>query len=348
MLKIAIAEIKPGMKLAKTIYRKDDGRILLRAESVIKEYHIERLIEYHCEYAVVYDKEDECGQEVPVEPIEEETRVKAVALLKQSLKHLKADGILECEELFPIVQEIIEYILADPLVVYNMVAIRNHDGYTFSHSVNVCVIATLIGSVMGYDRNELQILGIGAMLHDIGKVKIASIILNKKERLEPFEFDLMKSHTLEGYDILRQSVHMSFLPAHIALQHHEREDGSGYPKGLTSADIHPYAQVVAVADVFDAMTSERIYKPASPTYLAYLEIVDKAGVQFHRAVVEAFTKVLTPYPKGSIWLLSNNAKVVVISVTRIDCMAKDLNERNCEKLYNLYKLAGLKIIQKLN
>ncbi len=348
MRKIAIAEIKPGMKLAKTIYRKDDGRILLRAESVIKEYHIERLREYHCEYAVVYDNEDEFGQEVPVEPIEEETRTKAVALLKQSIKHLKAEGILECEELFPVVQEIIEYILADPLVVYNMVAIRNHDGYTFSHSVNVCVIATLIGSVMGYDRNELQILGIGAMLHDIGKVKIASIILNKKERLEPFEFDLMKSHTLEGYDILKQSVHMSFLPAHIALQHHEREDGSGYPKGLTSADIHPYAQIVAVADVFDAMTSERIYKPASPTYVAYLEIVAKTGVQFHRSVVEAFTKVLTPYPKGSIWLLSDNAKVVVISVTRVDCMAKDLNERNYEKLYNLYKLAGLKIIQKLN
>ena len=348
MRKIAIAEINPGMKLAKTIYRNEDGRILLSAESVIKEYHIERLLEYNCEYAVVYDNENEFEEAIAVKTIEEETRTRAVALLKQSIKHLKTDGILECEDLFPVVQEIIEYILADPLIAYNMITIRNHDSYTFSHSVNVCVIATLIGSVMGYDRNELQILGIGAMLHDIGKVRIASQILNKKEQLKPFEFDLMKAHTLEGYEILRQSVHISFLPAHIALQHHEREDGSGYPKGLISADIHPYAQIVAVADVFDAMTSDRVYKPSFPAYLAYQEIVDKIEIQFNRTVVEALTKVLTPYPKGSIWLLSNGTQVMVTSVTRLDCMAKDLNEINQEKFYNLYKLAGLRVIQKLN
>lgn len=348
MRKIAIAEIKPGMKLARTIYRNDDGRILLSAESVIKEYHLDRLNEYHCEYAVVYDNENELVIEEPPKPIEEETRNKAVALLKQSIKNLKTDGILECEDLFPVIQEIIEYILADPLIVYNMVQIRNHDSYTFSHSVNVCVIATLIGSVMGYNRNELQILGIGAMLHDIGKVRIASKILNKKERLEPFEFDLMRAHTVEGYEILKQSVHISFLPAHIALQHHEREDGSGYPKGLISADIHPYAQIVAVADVFDAMTSDRVYKPASPAYLAYQEIMDKIGIQFNRTAVEAFSKVLTPYPKGSIWLLSNGAKVMVTNVTRLECSAFDMDEANREKFYNLYKLAGLRIIKKLN
>ncbi|HBF38040.1 MAG TPA: phosphodiesterase [Firmicutes bacterium] len=348
MRKMAIAEIKPGMKLAKTIYRNDDGRILLSAKSEIKESHIQRLLDYNYEFAVVYDNDIEFEEETVLKPIKEETRSKAVALLKQSVKHIKTDGFLECEDLVPVIQEIIEYILADPLIVYNMVAIRNHDSYTFSHSVNVCVIASLIGSVMGFDRNELQILGIGAMLHDIGKVRIELKILNKKDPLETYEFDLMKAHPLEGYEILRQSVHMSYLPAHVALQHHEREDGSGYPKRLKGTEIHLFAKIVAVADVFDAMTSERVYKAAAPAYIAYQEIADKAGIQFYRPVVEALTKVITPYPKGSMWLLSNGDKVIVTNVTRLDCLAIVVTDSTQSKVYNLYKPAGIRVIQKMN
>ena len=92
------------------------------------------------------------------------------------------------------------------------------------------------------------------------------------------------------------------------LQHHEREDGSGYPKGLTGKDIHQFAKIVAVADVFDAMTSNRVYKQASPAYLAYQEIADKVSIKYQRSAVEALTKVITPYPKGSIWVLSNGKR----------------------------------------
>jgi HD-GYP domain-containing protein (c-di-GMP phosphodiesterase class II) len=345
MRKIAIAQIKPGMKLAKTIYRNDDGRILLNAESEIKEWHIRRLLEYNCEFALIYDSETEFEEVITLKPIKEETRKKAVSLLKHSIKHINSDGIIDADNLIAVIQEIIEFILADPLLVYNMVAIRNYDHYTFNHSVNVCVIAALIGSVMGYDRNDLQILGIGAMLHDIGKVRIAVQILNKTTQLEPYEFDLMKAHTVEGYEILKQSIHISFLPAHVALQHHEREDGSGYPKGLISKDIHPFAKIVAVADVFDAMTSNRVYKVAYPVYMAYQEIVNQMGIQYQRAVVDALIKVLTPYPKGSIWQLSNGDKVIVTNVTRLECLAKVINGLEPTKIYNLYKLGNLKVVK---
>jgi HD-GYP domain-containing protein (c-di-GMP phosphodiesterase class II) len=348
MRKIAIAEIKPGMKLAKTIYRSDDGRILLSAESELKKWHIQRLVKYNCTSVVVYDNEAEFEEETALRPIKEETREKAVTLLKQSVKHIKTEGTFDSDDLIEVIQEIIEYILADSRIVYNMIAIRNHDSYTFSHSVNVCVIAILIGSVMGYDCNNLEILGIGAMLHDIGKVKIAAQLLNKTIQLEPYEFDMMKAHTSEGYELLKQSVHISFLPAHVALQHHEREDGSGYPKGLTGKDIHQFAKIVAVADVFDAMTSNRVYKPAAPAYIAYQEIADKVGVKYHRSVVEALIKIITPYPKGSIWQLSNGDMVIVTGVTRTECMAKVLHNTDQNKLYNLYKLPGLRVIKSLN
>jgi HD-GYP domain-containing protein (c-di-GMP phosphodiesterase class II) len=347
MRKIPIAELKPGMKLARTIYRIDDGRILLSAQSELKESHIQRLIDYNCEFAVVYDTETDSEEEIALKPIKDETREKAVTLLKQSIKQIKIEGVLDSEDLMEVIKEIIEYIISDSNIMYNIIAIRNHDSYTFSHSVNVCVIATLIGSVMGYDRNNLEILGIGAMLHDIGKVRIADQILNKTASLEPFEFDIMKAHTTEGYELLKKSIHVSFLPAHVALQHHEREDGSGYPKELVGKEIHQFAKIVAVADVFDAMTSNRIYKQASPAYLAYQEIADNVSIKYQRSVVEALTKVVTPYPKGSVWLLSNGEKVMVNSITRTECLATVLNNTEQTNPYNLYRLLDLTVIKNL-
>jgi HD-GYP domain-containing protein (c-di-GMP phosphodiesterase class II) len=346
MRKIPLTEIKPGMKLAKTIYRADDGRVLLNIGSELKEFHVQRLAEYNCESVVVYDAETE-SEEIALKPIKEETREKAVTLLKQSIKQIKTEGAFESEDLVEVIKEIIEYIISDPRIVYNMIAIRNHDCYTFSHSVNVCVISTLIGSAMGYDRNNLEILGIGAMLHDIGKVRIGVQLLNKAARLEPYEFDMMKAHTVAGYEILKTAVPISFLPAHVALQHHEREDGSGYPKGLTGKDIHQFAKIVAVADVFDAMTSNRTYKQASPAYVAFQEIADHVSIKYQRSTVEALTKVITPYPEGSVWELSNGDKVMVNSVTRSECLATVLNGTGQEKLYNLYKLQGLSVVKNL-
>jgi HD-GYP domain-containing protein (c-di-GMP phosphodiesterase class II) len=344
MRKLAIAELKPGMKLAKTIYRNDDGRILLSAESELKAWHIQRLAEYSCESVVVYDPDIESEEELALKPIKDETREKVVNLLKLSVKQIKNEGTFESQDLIEIVQRIVEVIIADSHVVYHVLAIRNHDKYTYSHSVNVCVIAILIGIVMGYDRNSLEILGIGAMLHDIGKIRITTQILNKAQQLEPCEYDMMKKHTLEGYELLKESIHISFLPAHVALQHHEREDGSGYPKGLIGKDIHQFAKIVAVADVFDAMTSDRVYKQAAPAYLAYQEMVDQVGVKYQRTVLEALTKVICPYPKGSIWELSNGDRVIVTTVTRLECLAKILDNPEQTKLYNLYRLSGVRIV----
>ena len=114
MRKIPITEIKPGMKLAKTIYRADDGRILLNVGSELKESHIQRLAEYNCESVVVDDVETESEEEIALKPIKDETREKAVTLLKQSIKQIKTEGAFECEDLTEVIKEIIEYIISDP------------------------------------------------------------------------------------------------------------------------------------------------------------------------------------------------------------------------------------------
>lgn len=353
MRKILLAEAQPGMRLAKTIYHGDDGRILLSAESELKGYHIQRLREYNCEYVYVYDATTEAPStdyydEAALAPVKEETRAKAAALLRKTIQEVRAEGSFDSEKLEELIREITEYILSDARIVYDISSIYRHDNYTFTHSINVCVLSILIGSLLGHDRNELEILGIGAILHDLGKISVRAEILNKTSLLEPVEYDLIKNHTTEGYELVKKSVHISFLPAHIALQHHEREDGSGYPKGLTAKEIHQFAKIVAVADVFDAMTSNRPYKQEVPVYLAAQEILSEVNIKFNRAVVEAFIRVINPFPKGSTWLLDNGERVTVTSVSRTECLATVLNSHDGERVVNLYKLNGLLIVKNLD
>src|SRR5690606_17963818 len=129
-----------------------------------------------------------------------------------------------------------------------------------------------IGLKLGYSEAQLEGLGIGAILHDIGKVAIPLEILNKKGKLSEEEYTLVKEHTTNGFEILRKIEELPLLAAHCAYQHHERLDGSGYPRGLKGDDIHPYAKLLAVTDVFDALTTERSYRKAMLPHIA-LEVI---------------------------------------------------------------------------
>ncbi len=113
---------------------------------------------------------------------------------------------------------------------------------------------------MGYSYEDLRLIGIGAMLHDVGKLLIPTEILLKPERLTNEEYEEMKQHARYGFDLLRNLHSVSLLVAHCAFQHHERIDGSGYPRGLVDFEIHPFAKIIGVADVFDAVTSNRVYR----------------------------------------------------------------------------------------
>jgi putative nucleotidyltransferase with HDIG domain len=153
-----------------------------------------------------------------------------------------------------------------------MADIRLHGDYIYGHSVNVCTIAVKIGLLLGYNQLKLAQLGIGALFHDIGMTKIPLRILDKTGNLTSDEIKLIQTHPEVGFAMLKDNQ-VAMVSAHVAYQHHERYDGSGYPRGIAGEAIHEFARITAVADVYDSMTTEKIYRPAKSVAetLQYLE-----------------------------------------------------------------------------
>ncbi|MGO4543620.1 HD-GYP domain-containing protein [Paenibacillus sp. 2TAB23] len=150
-------------------------------------------------------------------------------------------------------------------------AVKAKDDYVYQHNVGVGVISTLIGRWMNLDDSELSILSLAATLHDVGKVKLPLEVLNKPGKLNEVEFQLIKKHTIYGYELLKGTTGLSLRIARVALQHHEREDGNGYPLGLKKENIDLFSSIVSVADIFHAMSSKRPYHEP----LSFHEIVSQ-------------------------------------------------------------------------
>lgn len=344
---ISIADVKPGMILAKPICRKKDGIVLLQDNIELKEVYIEKIRALNLGSIWVHDYQELDEPEV-FEPIKEETRLKATSILRTTFSQFKQNEAIDANKLKDLVKEILDYILGDLRIVYTLNKINVYDNYTYTHSVDVCVLSVLIGSVMGLQRNELEILGISALLHDIGKTFIDLRIINKPIKLEFEEYEKMKVHTRDGYELLKTRSNISFLVPHMALQHHEREDGSGYPRGLNGKRIHLFAKIIAVADVFDAMTSERVYQNPIPAPMAIQVVYENTPYKFNKIVVDNFTKIVTPYSKGSVLLLNNNQTVEVVFVSRIRCLVKVIAGLYEGEIYNLYLKPELTVVKWLS
>lgn len=194
--------------------------------------------------------------------------------------------------------------------------LKNRDEYTLLHSINVAVLSLLFGRFLGLTEEELRPLALGALLHDIGKMRVPKTILNKPGSLSLDEHAIMKRHPSHGHKIL--SGHRDLHPAvaEIALSHHERFDGSGYPRGLKGKAINQYALIVSIIDVYDAVTSDRAYHIGISPHEALNMMYKVAATCFPRELVEAFIQCLGIYPIGSLVELDSGEVGVVMTVNR--------------------------------
>ena len=277
------------------------------------------------------------------EPIRHETKVKATVVLKNIFDTYYRTKKVELVNLQAAVSEMIDQIIDNKDVFYNLVDIRTYDSYTYAHSVNVCMLSLIVGSMLRLNRNELEILGIGAILHDVGKIFIENEILNKPGALDAEEWEIIKTHTSKGYEFLKGKICISYISAHIAYQHHERNDGSGYPRGLTAARIHRFAKIVAVMDVYDAMTAERVYRNALPSYLVMEELRAGANIKFDHVVVDLLSNFVAPYFIGSILRLNNGEKVLVTRISQSECWVEVLEGVRQGTIFDLYRYPELKV-----
>jgi len=212
------------------------------------------------------------------------------------------------------IDEVIKELSTHEHLLICLTDIRQHSDYLYGHCVDVGVFAIALGMAMGLTKDDIYILGIGGLLHDYGKTTISSAILEKDGPLTPDEFELVKTHASAGYNILRTETKVDSRIALMALQHHERPDGRGYPWGIKGDEINPLARIVAVADVYDALTTDRVYRPAVAVYEATRIIYSCSGTQFDPNVVAAFRKITVPFYIGSAVRLNNGVSGAVLRI----------------------------------
>ena len=193
-----------------------------------------------------------------------------------------------------VVESTVYYVLKGQKAFHSLLKVMSFDYYTYSHCVNVCTFSLALAQYSGItDERELNWLGTGALLHDVGKTKIPEEILNKRGRLTPHEMEMMKQHPRWGYELAKESDVIEDASYYPILQHHEREDGTGYPSGLGSGDIHPYSEIVAVADVFDAMTTQRCYRSAFSSFEAFKMMYADRGA-LNQNLLSKFAHLMGP------------------------------------------------------
>ncbi len=221
-------------------------------------------------------------------------KTKAEAVYKHSLdmmSHLlespTAENIHASKE---VIGSITNLILSDDATAYNMLRITSHDFYTYTHSVNVGVTAIMLAKELFQhsDNHDLEELGAGFFLHDLGKVNVDPRIINKPGRLTDEEMNQMRTHPYQGYKLLKSANAISDECKYIVMQHHELNNGTGYPKHLKGEDIHIYGRICHLADVFDALTAERSYKRAMTKYEALKMMRDKMQNHFSKKLFESF------------------------------------------------------------
>jgi HD-GYP domain-containing protein (c-di-GMP phosphodiesterase class II) len=319
LIKLRIQSVQPGNKVAKSIYT-PNGNVLIGAGLELTERYIERLINLGID--TVYIDDPNTLDIIPDDLIRDETRKKAVEVIFKTMSTLMDQPFTRGRTSIPNLGSTFRSVFRDILgdltmrkdILVNLANLHSLDGYFFHHSVNVAVLAGILGLAKGYNQNQLLDLGVGSLLFDIGMTQLPKELWNKSGPISNEERKRIQYHAEDGFNILRHQYDISLLSAHCAFQHHERYNGLGYPRKLQGEGMHEYAQIVAIADVYDALTSPRNFRDRhSPTEAT--EFLFAAGNNFFDIeLVKLFLRHIAVYPIASTVQLNTGQIGVVSSI----------------------------------
>lgn len=235
---------------------------------------------------------------------------------EQSLRLLEAVRLgheLDVAQVKVVVKECVESMLRNPGAMLWLARIKNSDEYTAEHCLRVAIYSIAMGRELGLRQDELEHLGMCGMLHDVGKIKVPSAILNKPGALTPHELRVMQSHASEGRKLLMSNEQVTAAAVDVAFSHHERLDGRGYPRGLDAPRIPYFAKIVAVVDAYDAINSDRPYSKGKSSLEALRILFEASGSQFDEELVKVFVRRIGIYPPGEIVEMSNGEVGIIIA-----------------------------------
>ena len=305
---MTISKLKGNEKLAKNVFG-DNGRILLCEGTILRENYLKILQRHGIESVYI---EDEISKGIIVEKfLDESTKIESKNAIKDTFKKYFKQNEKKLDQVLDTANKIIDDIISQSDIAVNIMDLKAKDEKIFGHSVNVCALSVLAGIKMGYNMLRLKDIAIGALLHDIGKLLIPKEILNKDSELTPEEKDIYEEHPKKGYELICNHGSISSFSKVIVLLHHEKCDGSGYPKGLKKDEIHEYARLVAISNDFETMISENNNSKKMFAYEAVEYLVGMGQSLYDGNIVNEFIKNISVYPNGSGVVLNNGQKGII-------------------------------------
>lgn len=252
-------------------------------------------------------------------------RKQAAGLVRTVMADARLGKAVELDKVGPVVESVTESILRNSGALLGLLRIKNKDDYTFLHSVSVCALLVAFCRSRKMDEDTIYQAGLGGLLHDTGKALVPDSILNKQGHLTDEEFDIIKRHPRDGYDILAKTPEIGPIPLDITLHHHERRDGSGYPDKQGEGSISELAQMAAIVDVYDAITSDRCYHKGMPAAEALRKIYEWSKFHFNPTLVQEFMRCVGIYPVGTLVLLESGRLGVVIEPHETSLLTPKVN-----------------------
>ena len=310
---IATENLQPGHKLADDL-KYANGTVLLRKGKALTPSLIRKIgiLGYQGLYV---DDELSAGIEIN-DIISADLRMRTrtqLELLFHNVEYNITSGVKKnVKSVKSLAEEIVDEILNNRETMINIIDLRNYDDYTYSHSLNVTVLSVVMGTALGLARSTIYDLAVGALVHDTGKMFIPKEILHKPSRLTDEEFEEIKKHSELGYRYLCANFDIPEDSKIGTLQHHEKFSGGGYPMGIAGEDIHEFGRIISVADVYDALTSDRPYRGAMLPSDAIEYIMAGYGTMFDPTIVKAITQKVAPYPIGTCVRLSTGQEAIVV------------------------------------
>ena len=320
MAKLRVSELEPGMVLQDDIF--DESDLLLMSEGTeLTAYHIDFLrrkrvdeLNVTLKKASVVESETHRLAASDVE----EKYINTVKKFKSIYTEFKMGRVPVYQEIDDALEPLYDAILNDEQITRKMWQIHAYDDYTFDHSVRVSMISGLLAKWCGLDDSKIKDAALAGLLHDIGKCNIPDNILNKPGALDIEEFKVMKTHAILGYILVKDIPNVSYDVMLAVMQHHERVDGSGYPNGLRGNEISYLAKIVAVADVYCAMTQDRVYKKASHPFETMSYMLEKCHKQLDFSISRTFLASISHFYIGHKVLLSNEQQGEIIMTYKDD------------------------------
>ncbi len=310
MKKVFIDQLEVGMVLGQDVFN-ENGQLIIAEGTMLKTQHIDYVKNLNMIYVIIQLPEAQLvryQEQQRKDVVLQEKYHQSVSDFKQIYKSIKLGSKLIKEDVNHVIMPLLEEIDRGANLVEKIWQIQQNDEYTFEHSIQVSIFSALMGKWLKLSKRDIKELAISGLLHDLGKCNIPDAILNKPSDLNTDEYNTMMNHPILGYMILigsRDAYSDKIMQG--VLQHHERCDGSGYPAALVSSQIHPFARLVAIADMYSAMTSNRVYRERMCPFVVAELMYEKSQGELDTFYCNMFIYRVTQYFIGNTVRLSDGS-----------------------------------------